>query len=204
MGRCQVRAGVPWNGPGSPRTGMSGGCQAVVRGDRLGDRSPLRRVPSLRRCRHRAVDADEHERRQRLQPERLDDGAVVVDEHEELPHERTEERPGVLLRGGDEKVHAGIGAAQAFEDPRRRRQDPRRLIGVRVEGDRGQVERGQPFGQRPGSPPSGVNTRSAGGSLATGCDGSKARARGCNSPHARQDVMCIRWSGSATSPGAAG
>ena len=68
------RAGVPWNGPGSPTTGMSGGCQAVGVGDRLGDRPPLRRVPPLGGGRHRAVDADEHERRQRLEPERLDGG----------------------------------------------------------------------------------------------------------------------------------
>ena len=82
-------------------------------------------------------------------PSALTTDAVVVDEHEELLDERAEERPDVVFRGGDEEVDAGVGAAQALEDPRRRRQDPRRLVGVRVEGDRRQVERGQPLGQRP-------------------------------------------------------
>ena len=52
------------------------------------------------------------------------------------------------LVGGDEEVDPGVGAAQALEDPRRRRQDPRALVGVRVEHHGGEVERRQPLLER--------------------------------------------------------
>ena len=92
-GRAQPSAGDPWNGPGSPTTGMSGVRQAVAVGDRLGDGSPRRRAPPLGGGRHRAVDADEHERRELGQAERLDRQPVRVGEHEELLDSAVRGRP---------------------------------------------------------------------------------------------------------------
>ena len=83
-----------------------------------------------------------------VEPERLHRDAVGIGEHEELVDERTEEGAGVVGVGGDEEVDPGVRAAQALEDARRRRQDPRALVGVGVEHDRREVERRQPLLER--------------------------------------------------------
>ena len=143
--RAQASAGDPRNGPGSPDDGDVGWAPRRRVGDGVGDTPPGRHAPPLGGGRHGAVDADEHEGRQLAEPERLDGNAVGIGEHQEPLDERAEEGAGVAGVGGDEEVDAGVRAAEALEDPCRRRQDPRALVGVRVECDGGQVERRQPL-----------------------------------------------------------
>ena len=116
----QPRAGVPWNGPGSPGAIRLGADQAVVSAIVSATACQADRVPALGRGRHGAVDAQEDERRQRRQTEALDEGPVGVAEHEELVGQRAEEPAGVGRTAGDHEVDPHVGAAQGVEDARGR------------------------------------------------------------------------------------
>jgi len=59
-------------------------------------------------------------------------------------------RIGVV--GGEEERHPTIGGCVVTQDPRGGVQDPRALVGVRVQHDEGQVERRRPLGHRAGLP----------------------------------------------------
>ena len=82
----------------------------------------------------------------------LDGGAFGIAEHEEPVGERTEERARLDRAGGDDQIDSCIGAAELFEHPAGGTQDPRTLVGVRVEDDRREMEGGQPFHDRAGLP----------------------------------------------------
>ena len=67
------------------------------RGHRLGHLAPFEGVPALGGGDDLAVDAEEDERRQALQPERPDVGPLRVGEGQELLGQGPEERLGVVL-----------------------------------------------------------------------------------------------------------
>ena len=172
---AQASAGDPRNGPGSPTTGMSGGRHAVAsamasataRHDRaLHPSAADGTVPSTR-TNTKAGSS--------VEAERLDGGAVRVGEHEEPFGERAEEGAGVVVVGGDEEVDASVRAAQ----PSRMRVAVGRIHELSlVYGSSATVARWNVVNHSPrgrGSPPSGVSTRSIGGFVATGSDGSKQR-----------------------------
>ncbi|MEZ5135957.1 MAG: hypothetical protein R2699_13110 [Acidimicrobiales bacterium] len=85
------------------------------------------------------------ERRQGLELHRLHQRTIGVGEDEELVGERTEELLGPVVVGGHHERRAAVGFGEHPQDPRRRLDDPRALVGVGVQHDEGEVERGRPL-----------------------------------------------------------
>ena len=145
-GPAQPSAGEPWNGPGSPMSGMSG-----ARPRRRRRRSRRRRPATPARVHPSAAATTVPSTRTNtnagssVRPSALTATRSGSVNTRNSLDERTEEGPGVALVGGDEEVDPDVGAAQALEDAGGGRQDPRALVGVRVEHHRGEVERRQPL-----------------------------------------------------------
>ena len=59
--------------------------------------------------------------------------------------ERPEELPSLVGAAGDQEVHAHRSTLERMQDAAGRGQDPRRLVGVRVDHHRRQVEHGEPL-----------------------------------------------------------
>lgn len=154
-------------GTGGIRTGSGHGRGAVERhriarcgdrrhrprrgvGDRLGDGAPLHGVPTLGSSRHGPVGANEDEGGQRREAEAAHESSIGIGEHQELLGQWAEERLCFVIGCGDDEVDAHGGSGEAAQDASRGVEDPRALVGVRVEHDRCEVERGQPLGQRAG------------------------------------------------------
>ena len=93
----------------------------------------------------RAVHHHEREGRQPLDAEGLDGHPVGVDEGEELVGQRAEEGRGALGVGGHQPADAHVGAPERAEHSGGGVEDPRALVGVRIDHHRGEVERGQPL-----------------------------------------------------------
>ena len=125
-----------WRAVTGPRVAGNGNGRADPSGrgcDLLGDFAPLSGVPSLGEGLQRAIEADEHERGQLGESESAHERAVGVAVHKELLGQRTEERLGSIRVRGDDEVDPGVGSAKAFEDARCSLEDPRALVGVRIE-----------------------------------------------------------------------
>ena len=82
-----------------------------------------------------------------LDAERLDQRAVGVAEGQQPLLPRAEERGGVGFVGGDDPRGAAVGPVELLEDAARGLEQPRALVGVRVEHDRHQVEHRHLVGQ---------------------------------------------------------
>ena len=172
---AQASAGDPRNGPGSPTTGMSGGRHAVAsamasataRHDRALQPSAADGTVPSTRTNTKAGSS--------VRPSALTAARSGIGEHEEPLDERAEEGAGVVVVGGDEEVDASVRAAQPLQDARRGRRihELSLVYGSSATVARWNVVSHSPSGR--GSPPSGVSTRSIGGFVATGSDGSKQR-----------------------------
>ena len=150
------------------------------RGDLLGHRAPLPRRPSPRRTacsvpsRRMNTNAGSW-----ASPSAAHERPVGVAVHEELVGQRAEERLGAVGVRGDDEVDPGVGAAEALEDPRRRLQHPRALVGVRDRAPR------WPGGTWSATPRAGVSRRRAGSAWYRGPGCSPRRADGsAPAPHA--------------------
>ena len=77
-------------------------------------------------------------------PSALHGRPIGIDEHQELLGQRSEERLGVVGVAGDDEVHPHGRSRELAEDASRRVEDPRALVGVRVDHHRRQVEGRQP------------------------------------------------------------
>jgi len=119
-------------------------------GDRASNLAPTGRVPPLGEGFDRPVDSNEREGGQARGAERPGYGPVRVSEHEEVVGDRAEETAGVIGIGGHDEAHPGIGAAESVEHSYRGLQNPRTLVGVGIEDNRGEVEGGEPLGDGTG------------------------------------------------------
>ena len=119
-------------------------------GDRPGDGTPLRGVPTFGGRRNGSVGAQEDEGRQRRQAETADERSVGIGEHQEFLGQRAEEGAGFVIGRRDDEVDAYGGAGESTQHAGGGLEDPGTLVGVRVEHDRSEMEGGQPLGQRTG------------------------------------------------------
>ena len=78
------------------------------------------------------------------------DRTVGVDERQDLVGIGAEEPTGVVGGAGEDPADPAVGAAEVLEDPLRRVEQPRALVGERVEDHRNQGKRGQPVAKRTG------------------------------------------------------
>lgn len=87
---------------------------------------------------------DVHERRQALEFEALDEGAVRIGERQELVGHRAEELAGLVIGAGDQPCGAHIGSVIGRQHPGCGVDDPRAFVGEWVENHNSKVERGDP------------------------------------------------------------
>ena len=93
---AQPRAGVPWNGDGSPATGDGGRQPRGGLGDVLGDARATRPGPSPRRTATLPLPCTNTNAGSVGEAEALHERAVGVAEHQELVGERAEELLGLV------------------------------------------------------------------------------------------------------------
>jgi len=119
-------------------------------GNRFGNGSPLHGVPTFGGRRHASVGSKEDEGGERRQAQTAHECPIGIGEHQEFFGHRPEKGAGFVVGCCDHEIHANSRAGETAQNPSGGLEDPRTLIGERVEYDRGQMERGQPFGQRTG------------------------------------------------------
>ncbi len=109
---------------------------------------PLRRIPSLRSRGDDAVDSGEHERRELVEASRLHERSVGIAERKEPVGVRAEE--GMCVSGirCDDQIDPGVGPTELLEHTGCGLEHPRALVGVRIEHDGGEMERGEPLHDR--------------------------------------------------------
>ena len=142
LGGCAVEGGgVARHRDGGRQPGRGGG-------DGLRHAAPVGRIPTFRSIDHGAVALHEHECGQVLKAESADERAVGIAVDEEAVDERPEELLGLVGPAGDHQVHAHVGTAKRVEHTLGGGEDPRALVGVRVEHHAGEVECGEPLAER--------------------------------------------------------